>query len=178
MEQLQKIQKTVHIFEILTKIAYIFSIVGAVLCAVGAVCALSYLSGGQVFSLFGEPLTIFSTTRSMGETVAVMLADFVMITTEAILLSFALRYLKAEQAAGTPFTEAGAEMLKRLGIRCIWMPIVAMVVVSVIGVSYGVENIGSESNLPSLVMGIVLILASMVFRYGAALEETCKSISA
>ena len=174
MEQLQKIQKTVHVFEILTKIAYVFSIVGAVFCAVGALCALAYVSGGQVFSLFGEPITIFSTTRSMSQTLAVLLADFVMITAEAILLSFALRYLKAEQAAGTPFTEAGAEQLKRLGIRCIWMPIVAMVVASVIGVCYDVENIGSDSNLPSLVTGIVLILASMIFRYGAALEEKCK----
>ena len=174
MEQLQKIQKTFHIFEILTKIAYIFSIVGAVFCAVGALCALCYLSGGQVFSLFGEPITIFSTTRTMSETLAIMLADFVIITVEAILLSFALRYLKAEQAAGTPFTEAGADMLKKLGIRCIWMPIVAMVLASVIGVCYNVENIGSDSNLPSLATGIVLILASMIFRYGAALEAKCK----
>ena len=174
MEQLQKIQKTFHIFEILTKIAYIFSIVGAVFCAVGALCALCYLSGGQVFSLFGEPITIFSTTRTMSETLAIMLADFVIITVEAILLSFALRYLKAEQAAGTPFTEAGADMLKKLGIRCIWMPIVAMVLASVIGVCYNVENIGSDSNLPSLATGIVLILASMIFRYGAALEEKCR----
>ena len=174
MEQLQKIQKTFHIFEILTKIAYIFSIVGAVFCAVGALCALCYLSGGQVFSLFGEPITIFSTTRTMSETLAIMLADFVMITVEAILLSFALRYLKAEQAAGTPFTEAGADMLKKLGIRCIWMPIVGMVLASVIGVCYNVENIGSDSNLPSLATGVVLIIASMIFRYGAALEEKCR----
>lgn len=174
MEQLQKIQKTFHIFEILTKIAYIFSIVGAVFCAVGALCALCYLSGGQVFSLFGEPITIFSTTRTMSETLAIMLADFVMITVEAILLSFALRYLKAEQAAGTPFTEAGADMLKKLGIRCIWMPIVAMVVASVIGVCYNVENLNVDSNLPSLATGVVLILASMIFRYGAALEEKCR----
>ena len=174
MEQLQKIQKTFHIFEILTKIAYIFSIVGAVFCAVGALCALCYLSCGQVFSLFGEPITIFSTTRTMSETLAIMLADFVMITVEAILLSFALRYLKAEQAAGTPFTEAGADMLKKLGIRCIWMPIVAMVLASVIGVCYNVENIGSDSNLPSLATGVVLIIASMIFRYGAALEEKCR----
>ena len=174
MEQLQKIQKTFHIFEILTKIAYIFSIVGAVFCAVGALCALCYLSGGQVFSLFGEPITIFSTTRTMSETLAIMLADFVIITVEAILLSFALRYLKAEQAAGTPFTEAGADMLKKLGIRCIWMPIVAMVLASVIGVCYNVENIGSDSNLPSLATGVVLIIASMIFRYGAALEEKCR----
>ena len=105
---------------------------------------------------------------------AVLLADFVMITAEAILLSFAGRYLKAEQADGTPFTVTGAETLKKLGIRCIWLPIVAMVVASVIGVSFGVEDLNIGSNLPSLATGIVLILASMIFRYGAALEETCK----
>ena len=174
MEPLQKIQKTFHVFEVLTKIACMFSIVGAIICAVGALCAFSWYSGGQVFSLFGEPVTIFSTTRTMSETLAIMLADFVMITVEAILLSFALRYLKAEQAAGTPFTEAGADMLKKLGIRCIWMPIVAMVLASVIGVSFGVEDLGIGGNLPSLATGIVLILASMIFRYGAALEAKCK----
>lgn len=174
MEHLQKIQKTFHIFQILTKIAYVFSIVGAVFCAVGALCALCYLSGGQVFSLFGEPVTIFSTTRSMGETLAVLLAEFIMLTAEAILLCFACKYLKAEQAAGTPFTEAGADMLKKLGIRCIWLPIVAIVVASVIGVGFGAENLDIDSNLPSLVTGIVLILVSMIFRYGAALEEKAK----
>lgn len=174
MEQLQKIQKTFHVFEILTKIAFVFSIVGAVCCAVGALCATAWYTGGQVFSLFGEPVTIFSTDKGMNEILAVLLADFIMITAEAILLSFANRYLKAEQAAGTPFTEAGAEQLKKLGIRCIWLPIVAMVVASVIGVCYNVEALDIDSNLPSLATGIVLILASMIFRYGAALEETCR----
>ena len=110
----------------------------------------------------------------MNEMLAVLLADFVMITAEAILLAFANRYLKAEQAAGTPFTEAGAEQLKKLGIRCIWLPIVAMVVASVIGVCFNVEDLDISSNLPSLATGIVLILASMIFRYGAALEAKCK----
>lgn len=174
MEQLNRIQKTFHVFQILTKIAYVFSIVGAVFCAVGALCAVSWYSGGQVFSLFGEPVTIFSTSRGMNETLAVLLADFIMITVEAILLSFANRYLKAEQAAGTPFTEAGAEQLKKLGIRCIWLPIVAMVMVSVIGVSFHVDHLDAYSNLPSLATGLVLILASMIFRYGAALEEKCR----
>ncbi len=174
MEQLQKIQKTFHVFEVLTKIAYILSIVGAVFCAVGALCAAAWYNGGQVFSLFGEPVTVFSTGRGMNEMLAVLLADFVMITAEAILLSFACKYLKAEQAAGTPFTVTGAEQLKKLGIRCIWLPIVTMVVASVISVSFGVEDIDSVSNLPSVATGIVLILASMIFRYGAALEETCK----
>lgn len=174
MKQLETIQKTFRVFQILTKIAYIFSIVGAIICAVGALCAAAWYSGGQVFSLFGEPITPFSTGRAMNEMLAVLLSDFIMLTSEAILLSFAGRYLKAEQADGTPFTETGADMLKRLGIRCIWLPIVAVTVACVIGVCFNAEDAGNYSNLPSLATGIVLILASMIFRYGAALEEKSK----
>lgn len=174
MEQLQKIQKTFHVFEVLTKIAFVFSIVGASLCAVGALCAFSWYSGGQVFSLFGEPITIFSTTKGMNETLAAMLGDCILLVTEAILLSFGSKYLKAEQADGTPFTQTGADMLKTLGIRCIWMPIVAMVIVSVIGVCFNAETLDTVSNLPSLALGIALILSSMIFRYGATLEEKSK----
>ena len=105
---------------------------------------------------------------------AVLLSDGVMLVSEATLLFFAGRYLKAEQANGTPFTETGAEQLQKLGIRCIWLPIVAAVISCVIVVCLGAEETGDISNLPSLVTGIVLILAAMIFRYGAALEEKCK----
>ena len=94
MEPLRKIQKTFHVFEVLTKIAYMFSIVGAVICAVGALCAFSWYSGGQVFSLFGEPVTIFSTGRGMNEMLAVLLGDCIMLTAEAILLCFAVTVSK------------------------------------------------------------------------------------
>ena len=174
MKQLETIQKTFHVFQILTKIAYIFSIVGAVLCAVGALCAAAWYSGGQVFSLFGEPVTSFASGEGLNRMLAVLLSDFIMLASEAILLSFACRYLKAEQADGTPFTETGAEILKRLGIRCIWLPIVAVTVVCVIGVCFNAEDTGNYSNLPSVATGIVLILASMIFRYGGALEEKSK----
>ena len=140
MKQLETIQKTFRVFQILTKIAFVFSIIGAVTCAVGALCATVWYTGGQVFSLFGEPVTIFSSGRGMNEMLAVLLSDMVMLSVEAILLSFAGKYLKTEQAEGTPFTETGAEQLKMLGIRCIWLPIVAMVVASVIGVSFNVDG--------------------------------------
>ena len=174
MEQLERIQKTFRVLQILTKIAYVFSIVGAIICAVGALCAAAWYTGGQVFSLFGEPITPFAVGDSLNQTLAVLLSDMVMLTAEAILLSFACKYLKAEQAEGTPFTETGAEQLKKLGIRCIWLPIVAVVVVSVIGVCCNAEDVGGYSNLPSIATGIVLILASMIFRYGATLEEKAK----
>ena len=176
MKSLQTIQKTFRVFQILTKIAFVFSIVGASICAVGALCAMAWYTGGQVFGLFGEPVTIFASGEGLNQTLAELLSDLILLVTEAILLAFAGRYLKTEQDEGTPFTENGANLIRKLGIRCIWMPIVAIVIASVITVCLGVERSGDVSNLPSVVTGIVLILASLIFRYGAELEEKNRSL--
>ena len=104
MKSLQTIQKTFRIFQILTKIAFIFSIVGASICAVGVLCSVVWYTGGQVFSLFGEPVTVFSSGVGLNQTLAALLSDLVILTAEAILLSFAGQYFKTEQAEGTPFT--------------------------------------------------------------------------
>ncbi|MGN0315442.1 MAG: hypothetical protein ACI4EG_11745 [Fusicatenibacter sp.] len=73
--------------------------------------------------------------------------------------------------------ESGTNSIRKLGIRCIWMPIVATVIASVITVCLGTERGGDVSNLPSVVTGIVLILASLIFRYGAELEAQNRSLS-
>ena len=176
MKSLQTIQKTFRVFQILTKIAFVFSIVGASVCAVGALCVMAWYTGGQVFSLFGEPVTIFASSDGLNQTLAVLLSDLILLVTEAILLAFTGRYLKIEQAEGTPFTENGANLIRKLGIRCIYMPIVAVVIASVITVCLGVERSGDVSNLPSLATGLVLILASLIFRYGAELEARNRSL--
>ncbi len=171
MKSLQTIQKTFRVFQILTKIALVFSIVGVSLCAVGVLCSIVRYSGGQVFSLFGEPIPFFTGREDMNQVMAVLLSDLVYLTTDAILLTFAGRYFKTEQTEGTPFTENGANLIMRLGIRCIYMPIVSVMIASVIVACLGAEQGGDVSNLPSVVTGIVLILASLIFRYGAELEQ-------
>ena len=105
-----------------------------------------------------------------------MLSDLIFLINEAILLFLANRYFKTEQAEGTPFAGNGADLLKRLGIHCIWMPIVAIVIASVITVCLGAEMDGDVSNLPSVITGVLLILASLIFRYGAELEERNRSL--
>lgn len=76
MKSLQTIQKTFQVFQILTKIAFVFSIVGGILCAVGALCAMAWYTGGQVFSIFGEPVTIFASGENMNQMLAVLLSVF------------------------------------------------------------------------------------------------------
>lgn len=171
MRSLQTIQKTFRVFQILAKVAKILCIVGAALCAVGALCAVTARSGGRVFSLFGSPLWFFSEDTDLMQACAEMLAAAVMLTANAVLLAFAGSYLKSELADGTPFTESGAEQLKQLGIRCIYIPIIAVVIAAVIAVSQGVQGIDGIGNLPGIVAGVILILASLIFRYGAELEQ-------
>lgn len=171
MKSLQTIQKTFRVFQILAKIAFVFSIVGASVCAGGALCTMTWYTGGQVLSIFGEPITFYADGKGINQILAILLSDLVCLTADAILLSFAGRYFNTEQSEGTPFTENGAKLIRNLGIRCIYMPIVAIVVATVITVCLGAERSGDISNLPSIVTGIILILASLIFRYGAELEK-------
>ena len=171
MKSLQTIQKTFRVFQILAKIAFVFSIVGASICALGAACAMTWYNGGRVFSLFGQPIPAFAEGADLQRAYAALLSNLVYLTTDAILLGFAGRYLRVEQAEGTPFTERGAKLVQRLGVRCIWMPIVSIVVVSVITTCLGAKGGGDVGNLPGVITGIVLILASLIFRYGAELEK-------
>ena len=105
--------------------------------------------------------------------IAVLLVDVILALTDGTLLAFALHYFRTEQADGTPFTKRGADEIRRLSIRTIVLPLVAAILAATVyGVVHLPANAGSDwSNAYSLTMGVALILASLVFRYGAELEE-------
>ena len=171
MDSLKTIQKTFRIFLRLTHAAKILCIVGAVLSGVGALCLMTSYYGGHVFDLFGKPIVIFHSDTNWKQQYVELLAASIRMIANCILLAFAQDYLKTEQSEGTPFTMTGAEKLKNLGIRCIWIPIVAIVVAVTVTVWLGEESIGEAGNAFSITTGIVLILVSMIFRYGAELEQ-------
>ena len=174
MKTLQTIQKTFRVFQNLTKIAMILSFVWAGLALLGMLCGAVWYGGGTVVGVGQAQLYSLTKTGGLIQMIAVLLTDAILALTDGTLLAFALAYFKAEQADGTPFTETGADMLKRLGIRCIWLPIVAVTVACIICVCFNAEDAGNYSNLPSVAIGIVVILASMIFRYGAVLETKNK----
>ena len=173
MKSLQSIQKTFRVFEILSKIAMILSFVWAALAALGLLCALVWYGGGTVTGAGQELLAGLTKTGGLAEMIAVLLTDTIAALVDGTLLALAYRYLKAEQADGTPFTRRGAEQLKRLGIRTIVLPLVAAIVSAAVCAAFDFPQnaAGDWGNLTGVYMGITLILASLVFRYGAELEE-------
>lgn len=170
MKSLTAIQKTFKVFQVLAKIAAILSFVWAGLCALGLLCGAVWYSGGTVVGANQEALFSVTVTDSLIQMFGVLLADLVFALTDGTLFLFAFRYFKQEQTDGTPFTQHGADQIRRLGIRTIVMPLVAVILAAVFYQIFGVQDAGSWNNLSSISMGIVLILASLVFRYGAELE--------
>ena len=173
MKSLQIIQKTFRVFQTLSKIAMVLSFVWAGLAALGLLCGVLWYSGGNVFGVNQELLYSLTVTGGLTEMIGVLLVDFILALTDGILLVFALRYFKAEQADGTPFSHSGADLMKRLGILLIVLPAVATILVGVLHGIFDMPQIEAADvgNETSVMMGIMLILVSLILRYGAEMEE-------
>ena len=173
IKSLQTIQKTFRVFQILSKIAMILSFIWAGMTALGLLCAMVWLNGGTVVGADQELIYRMTVTGSLTEMIGVLLVDMILALTDGTLLAFALRYFKAEQADGTPFTLRGADQVLHLGIRTIVLPLVAAIACAVICQLMGVPQnaVRDWGNLNSLTTGLVLILTSVIFRYGAELEQ-------
>ena len=172
MKNLTKIQKVFGIFGRLSMLAMIVSFIAAGTALLGMLCVIEWQTEGTLG--LGRSIMEFTEASGFEAAVCSLLSDAVFALTDGILFLFAWRYFKAEQADSTPFTSSGADQIKSLGIKTIVMPIAAVIISTVIYRCFGLTSSDDWSNTASLVLGVGLILASLVFRYGAELEEQAK----
>ena len=170
MKSLQMIQKTFRVFQTLVRIAMVASFVWAGLSVLGLLCAFAWHSGVTVVGLSREALLALTLTGSLSQMVGVLLSELVFALANGVLFLFAFRYFRQEQADGTPFTRNGAEQIRQLGIRTIVLPLAAVILAALFREAFGLTAAAEGDDLWGVGLGIVLILASLVFRYGAELE--------
>lgn len=173
MKSLDTIQKTFKVFKTLAKIGMILSFVWAGLVGLGILCGLVWRAGGAVIGAGQETLLFLTAAGSLRQMIGALLCDLVFALTDGALFLFAFRYFGKEQTDGTPFTRSGADQIKRLGIRTIVLPLVATILAAVFVELFELPQAvtADHGSLSGVSLGIVLILASLVFRYGAELEE-------
>ena len=176
-KDLKTIQKLAKAGKVLSRIYWIFCIIGVVGCLVGIA---SLIMGVDQLLKIGE-VTIYGILKdesgmTLASMYAAMGAGIISCIGGMIPAIFAERYFKNELKAGTPFTYEGAKEMKRLGVLSIVVPLVstmlAELVIVVIGNKLGAAgNISiSPDNSLSISFGIGLLIMSMIFRYGAGLE--------
>lgn len=169
MTALEKLQKIFHVFQVLAKAAMTLCFVAAGLAVAALVCLLIWKNGTALY-LDGRFVAV-SGVAEVHAGICALLSAAVMTLTDGALFLFAWQYLKAEEAAGTPFTVSGADTVKKLGIRIIVLPLVAVIISAVIYGCFGLTPDVDISSGGCVITGGVLILVSLIFRYGAELEE-------
>lgn len=168
MSNLEKIQKGMRVLQILSKIILIFAIVGVALASIGATLVAS-----DVLSMENQFLHFLSVTAEMskGQLVGTLTAAAASLLFGGILTAFAYRYFTEELKEGTPFTNAGADRIKQLGIMEIALSVISMWVIDGIYENIGLGEWNRFDDAGGITLGICLILLSMVVRYGAELEQ-------
>lgn len=173
--------KSLKTIQVLSKIAKIFSRVLYILCMIGGISCLVgivLLIAVQGLQVEGETVRILIERKSevaMSTIYFSCATGFVACLVECILCKFAYRYFDNELKAGTPFTEAGSEEIRRLGILTIVLPLAALIVQ---GIMFGIfkavapETSGSNMEITySAGLGIMFIILSVIFKYGAELSQ-------
>lgn len=170
MKQLQTIQKGMRIFEMVTKFFLVISIGGAVLATGGLMAVGTWNSGGSIAGLDAVAVQNWIGASGMNELIASLVDNFVMAITSVILCLLAGQYFKAEQADGTPFSDRGAYLLRRLGIIHIVLSLAGGMICGIVKEVVQAKHDGWGDG-DSLVIGFILILLSCIFQYGAELKN-------
>lgn len=176
MKNLRTVQVLAGIGRVLSKIVFVFSIVGASLCAAGIVSFALLGDGG--LKIGGVTLRAFIEKEaglSAMETYAAMGTGLVFLVAEIIVSAMAVRYFRHELEAGTPFTAPLARELRILGIADICAGLGASIIcgiaLSVMKVVGQTANNVSYGGSFSAGIGIAMIVVSVICDYGAELRR-------
>ena len=180
MKSLNTIQTLSKVGKVLSKIAFIFSVIGFCGCIAGL---LSLSFGNGSFIKIGGVTLHGLISEEYGYNIksitAVLSGWLIICAGEAVLAKFAEIYFKNELNAGTPFTSAGAKELLRLGILTIAVPVGSAIAGSIAeGIVAGFMKVEKAAamdmyfdNDAAIVLGVMFILGSLLCRCGAELKE-------
>ena len=180
MKTLKTIQKLSGIGKVLCKIAFVFAVIG--FCASAAGIISLCVGSDNVLKLGGVSLHGILSEKygaNAQGVIAVLIGWLIFCAGEAVLAKFAEAYFKNELKAETPFTLDGAKELLRLGILTAAIPTGCAVLGNIAeGIAAGFMDVEEAAALglnfdaePSIVLGIMFILGSLLCRYGAELKE-------
>ena len=176
MKSLNLIQKLSKLGKILSKIVFIFCIIGACGCTV----SLLSLSGLKSSNLVIEGKNIMTFIEETSQTsfhtlISVCVSGIIFSVCEAITAKFAENYFKRELEDGTPFTEGGAKQMLNLGIICVSLSIGAIILSSITETIFA--SIWNDiqpleySGFSALSIGVMFIVMSFVCKYGSEIKN-------
>jgi hypothetical protein len=170
---LQTIQTLSKVGKILSRIIYIFCIVGLCFCIVGIIGVALGTPALKLGGVTIDSLLQNEEGKTVGTLYAYMAAGAIVCIGEGVLAKFAEKYFRRELEDGTPFTLDGAKELLQLGVLSICLPVGAQAAAQIVykilaKMMEGVEPPELEP-AGSIAVGVLILILSLVCRYGAEL---------
>ena len=180
MKSLDTIQKLSKIGRVLSKIAFLFSVIGFCGCIAGLL-SLSF-GNGSLIKIGGVTLHALISEEygyNIKSITAALSGWMIICAGKAVLSKFAEVYFKNELKAETPFCPDKRKGLLLLGILTLAIPTGCAVAGSIVeGIIAGFMQVEKAEamdiyfdNAASIALGIMFILGSLLCRYGAELKE-------
>ena len=174
MQTLKTIQTISKVCKILANVVFILSLVGAIILLIAIPMIITLPRLAPEADILLE--LIESEGGNMGTIIFSCAAGLVSCVGGAVVAKFAANYFSNELEDGTPFTYNGAKELLRLGILSLAIPAGISLLTSI---AYGITKIyypalsseGLSNASVSIGTGLVIILISFVFKYGAEIQE-------
>lgn len=173
---LTAIQKCARVFRVLVRVGLILSIAGAVFGLAALMLWIHWNNAPATGIPQLDQVMQLIDRGSYYHTLSTLIADVVGCAFGGALLWLFHRYLTHELADGTPFTFSGASELRRLGVVTIVLPLVSLCLQAIPYTVYDLSYPNHMENGTSVLLGVALILASLVFRYGAELTRSKEMI--
>ena len=166
MKSLDTVQKIAKVIHIICQVLFVCAIVGAAGALIGALALFMLpILGERVVELIVSEVNVETAVQlAVG-----LIAESIFLCGQIVAMGYVLRYLKNELADGTPFTARGAGELLKVGIISLAVPAGALAVSAIVVAIGNAQDV--ISNNYDMLGGIIMILMSFVFRYGAELEE-------
>lgn len=182
---LRVLQRIAQIGKGCSKIVFVCSMIGICGCVAGLLS--NVFGSGKIFKIGG--VTIYGlladfNAYNVKSISAVLTAWLILCVGEAVAAKAAESYFCNALAAGTPFTQAGARELRRLGIMTILIPTGSVVFAEIIqGIMMGFRkettDVWMELNFDteaSVTVGVLFIVGSFLCGYGAERLEKEKNL--
>lgn len=157
--------------KIISQIIFICCIVGIIGCLVGLVILL----GVNLFGTNFAALFISNTDIAIETIVFACISGLITCICEGILAKYANNYFKMALAQQTPFTLTGSQEMFRLGVLTIALPLGAILIQDIgYGIFHAYYPACQQFNINGIEgigLGVMFIILSVIFKYGAELEE-------
>ena len=166
MRSLKRVQALVKVLEIITKIIFVCCVIGLVFCVFGGIGVAII---GNDSNAWAEISKSAQTTMSFNMGMCTCIVGAIMCAGETALYYYVKKFYKKELLIGTPFDKTVVREMRKIGILHIAIPfgvaVISAIVMLIFRVDLNITSIGD------LTIGLVYILLSLVFDYGADLRQ-------